>query len=309
MRTDRDIQRLLDQWLADGPNRASDRVFDEVVDRVNRQRQRPAWRLTWSLPTMNAILRPASVVGAVVVLALGGLFVLRPGQNVGAPAAVPTPSPTPTPTAPPTPSPSPIVLVRPTSALAPGTYAVVVSSGRVTFTVPSGWSVPQVGPDSSDFRLHLDAGPADDVMNVFFNMRRAAKDAACTEAPEPGVGSTAQALVADLTKDRNLHVSSSAPITVGGNSGYVVDLSIAPTATRTCPFSSGAPSVPLVVDTIAGTGPFWGVGPAEKIRLVILDAPRVTNVVVVVDSSKGASFDQLVGASMPVVQSLTLSQG
>jgi len=77
MRTDRDIQRLLDQWLADGPNRASDRVFDEVVDRVNRQRQRPAWRLTWSLPTMNAILRPASVVGAVVVLALGGLFVLR----------------------------------------------------------------------------------------------------------------------------------------------------------------------------------------------------------------------------------------
>lgn len=303
MTTDRGIERLLDRWLADGPTRVSDRVFDEAVDRINRQRQRPAWRLTWRLPTMNAILRPASVVGAVIVLALGALFALRPGQGVGGVG------PTPSPTAPPSPSPSPIVLVRPTSALAPGTYAVTVSSGRVTFTVPSGWSVPQVGPDSSDFRLHLDAGPADDVVNVFFNMRRAAKDAACTEAPEPGVGSTAQALVADLTKDRNLHVSSSAPITVGGNSGYVLDLTIAPTATRTCPFASGAPSVPLIVDTIAGSGPFWGVGPAEKIRLVILDAPRETNIVVVIDSLNGASFDQLVGASMPIVQSLTLSQG
>ena len=43
----RDIERLLDHWFADGSSVAPDRVVDVVADRIERQPQRPAWRLDW----------------------------------------------------------------------------------------------------------------------------------------------------------------------------------------------------------------------------------------------------------------------
>ena len=46
----RDIERLLDHWFADGPTQAPDRVLDVVADRIERQPQRPAWRLHWRHP-------------------------------------------------------------------------------------------------------------------------------------------------------------------------------------------------------------------------------------------------------------------
>ena len=42
---ERDIERLLDRWFADGPTEVADRVIDEVADRIDRQPQRPAWRV------------------------------------------------------------------------------------------------------------------------------------------------------------------------------------------------------------------------------------------------------------------------
>ena len=45
MTHERDIERILDHWFADGPDEAPDRVLDVVVDRIERQSQRPAWRL------------------------------------------------------------------------------------------------------------------------------------------------------------------------------------------------------------------------------------------------------------------------
>ena len=45
MTSERDIERILDLWFADGPTQAPDRVLDVVADRIGRQPQRPAWRL------------------------------------------------------------------------------------------------------------------------------------------------------------------------------------------------------------------------------------------------------------------------
>ena len=50
MTADRDIERLLDAWFVDGPTQVPDHVFDEAVDRVDRQPQRPAWRLPGGTP-------------------------------------------------------------------------------------------------------------------------------------------------------------------------------------------------------------------------------------------------------------------
>ena len=202
----------------------------------------------------------------------------------------------------PTPTASAAALAGP-GPLAPGVYTTSVQRGRVTLAFPSGWSLQQITPD--DFALHLDAGPADDTVRVFFDMRRASKDAACTEAPERGVGFTAQKLGDDIAADKNFRVSAKTPISVNGLHGQILDVVLAAGTTRTCPFSDGKPSVPLIVDAIDGTGPFWGVGPGEEIRLVILDTADHRNIVIVMDAAETASFNDLVAAAMPIVESLS----
>ena len=64
MTQQRDIERLLDHWFSDGPDQASDRVVDIVTDRIERQSQRPAWRLHWRPSTLNAYAKIAVAAAA-----------------------------------------------------------------------------------------------------------------------------------------------------------------------------------------------------------------------------------------------------
>ena len=105
MNPDRDFDRMLDQWFADGPMEVADRVVGQVADRIERQPQRPAWRLLWRSP-----MRPAIIYGlaaaAVLIVAVVGYNLLPRGPSVGGPRATVTPAPTETSSAP-TPSPVP----------------------------------------------------------------------------------------------------------------------------------------------------------------------------------------------------------
>jgi hypothetical protein len=157
--------------------------------------------------------------------------------------------------------------------------------------------------DPGIFTLDPDTGPSEDTVQVFFDMRRAAKDEACTEAPEPSVPPTVEALIADLAADPNLEVSQPSDVAVEGGAGQAIDIALAPGVTKTCPFAEGQPGVPLIVDQHAGEGAFWGVGPDERIRLVALQSERGHNIVVTIDSAGGSSFDALAAATMPIVES------
>ena len=108
MTQQRDIERLLDHWFSDGPVQAPDRVVDIVGDRIERQSQRPAWRLHWRPTTVNAYAKIAVAAAAVLIVAVVG-YNLLPGRSTGvggpAPSVNPTVRPTATPTAtPPAPS-------------------------------------------------------------------------------------------------------------------------------------------------------------------------------------------------------------
>ena len=75
----RDIERLLDQWFADGSSVAPDRVIDIVADRIERQPQRPAWRLDWRHLSMNPLAKAGVAIAAVVLVAFVG-YNLLPGR-------------------------------------------------------------------------------------------------------------------------------------------------------------------------------------------------------------------------------------
>lgn len=92
----RDIERTLDIWLVDGPSVMPDRLFDAVLDRVERTPQRRLARLTLRLTEMNPRIRLFTLAAAGLLVALVGLYLfnrMAPDSNVGAspsPAATPT---------------------------------------------------------------------------------------------------------------------------------------------------------------------------------------------------------------------------
>ena len=94
MNPDRDFDRLLDEWFAEGPREAADRVVMNVADRIEHQPQRTAWRLHWKDLHMTTPVRAAASIAAVLVLAVGAYAVIqRPGPSGGGTGSTPSPTP------------------------------------------------------------------------------------------------------------------------------------------------------------------------------------------------------------------------
>ena len=94
MTRDRDIERVIEEWLRPGPIEMPDRLFESVLDRIERVPQRRfVWTLTrWFQMAPSARL---AVIAAVVIVAIGAaLLFTRPTSNVGPTRPSPSQSPT-----------------------------------------------------------------------------------------------------------------------------------------------------------------------------------------------------------------------
>jgi streptogramin lyase len=127
----RDIERILDGWLAEGPTEAPDRILSNLETRIEGQPQRPAWHIHIREVRMGRYARPLAAVAAAVIVVVAGILVWRsPGQAiVGA-----TPSPasstlSPSPVNGGGPSAEPIPSLRPVQALASVNVGVSTGSG------------------------------------------------------------------------------------------------------------------------------------------------------------------------------------
>ena len=84
-------------WLEGDPNEAPDQALQVVLAAFPSIKQRRAMRLPWRFPRMSPIAR-AALAALVIALALGGaLYVLRPTDQVAAPAVSPSVSAYPSP--------------------------------------------------------------------------------------------------------------------------------------------------------------------------------------------------------------------
>lgn len=91
MTTERNVEPMLRRWLVDGIDEMPERVYLSILDRVERQPQRRAWRVSWRNSDVNSYLKPLLAVAAILVVAVAGFAVLRPsGAGVGGPAATET---------------------------------------------------------------------------------------------------------------------------------------------------------------------------------------------------------------------------
>jgi hypothetical protein len=123
-----DVDRLLEDWFAEGPSQLSGQAIDRIVDRVEETPQR---KHGW-LPGREAMNRmfalgSAALVMVAAVLALA-IYVNNPGGGFGGP-----PAPTPTPTAEPS--------STPVGQLPEGNFDFADRGTAMTVTIPaSGWT-------------------------------------------------------------------------------------------------------------------------------------------------------------------------
>lgn len=174
--------------------------------------------------------------------------------------------------------------------------------GALSYTVPAGWT--NIEDCDYCFKLAKQGGPADGPGIIMFSDVAAhSQDPACPEVPEPGIAHTATAIATWLKGLPGLVATAPVPIAIGGLSGMMLDISVAPSWTRTCSFSGSDPVVTTFTHASAVSGFDWNVGATVHERVILLDSSGGRTLLVEVDAPDQVAFDTLVAESMPVIQS------
>lgn len=165
-----DIDRVLEEWIAEGPTALPDRVVDGIAQGIERTHQRGLLWPSGGSRMSRTVYALVGLAAVLVVLVSTGWYLgwFGGATGIGGQAAstpVVTSAPTPTPTPPPTPTssqsvavPSAADLTVPTTdftAVAPGHYADNEGAYAFTFDVPAGWLSASEGAlifTASDFQ-------------------------------------------------------------------------------------------------------------------------------------------------------------
>jgi hypothetical protein len=264
MNPDRDLDRLLDQWFADGPREVADRVVLEVADRIERQPQRPAWRLHWKDFQMTTPARVAASLAAVLVLAIGAYAVIqRPAPGSGGTGLTPSPTPLATPAA--------------TSTVTAGPLGAN-SLHAVNFDVPLSLTY------GADWRIaHIDKGVVDllhgDTDMGIHSMALVTLPGATLTDPWIPVPAD---FVAWINQRSEFVPSAPRTVTIAGRTGTLIDAEFV--------WKDGTPKRDFLR---YGTGSWlydqYNVG--HRARFIILPGPSGVDGLVIVMNAPGADFE------------------
>lgn len=330
MNRDRDLDRLLDQWLGEGLTAASDRVLDVLADRISRQPQRPGWHFSpWRFVTMTRPLRLA-VLAAALLVAIAGAVLLGGGAT---PPAPPAPSASPSAIT----SPAASVMVSaaatpsasaatpsPSAAASPGAPALECRSpqapacvGRLEagthqsrqftpafqYTVPADWW--NFDAWTTTYAFHRFGDPADQMILMYSDPGIAESGATCDGTAIAGRDATAADWLAFFAGHPGLLAADPIAVDVGGSPAMAVDIAVREDWTSSC-FGARLPVVRYAADLY---WPFdgWGIAAGERRRLIPVDAPDGRVVLIEIDTNTAPPFDEFVAAAMPIVESITFA--
>lgn len=310
--------QILDDWLDDGPRVAPRTIAAGLPDRIARQRQRPGW-VAGRLPDRRALMTTGAALAAVVIVGLTFTLLGRPpSPEVAAPVVSAAPSTAATEDAMPSEAATPYVgapinpdrqpcLVGYQGCLGPlAAGSHIATQFRVGFEVPAGWTNTV---DTADWLL---LGPQDAAPSTWIVMLRqvvvSGQGSSCSPEPRPELGRTVDEILAYLAGHPGLVTSEPTPVTIGGLVGMRVDVSLAPSWERVCPFN-GQPTVLYLTQDRADPGFFWVVDPSERQRVAFLDDEAGGVIVVAINAPSAAAFAPLVEAAEPIVRTLSFEHG
>ena len=293
---------MLEAWLDAGTDEMPDRVYLSILDRIERQPQQRAWRLSWRDSRVNTYLKPILALAAVVVIAVAGIAIVgRPsGSGVGgaaSPAVSPAASASPSPAASASPSSAPSVYPAwytgessGAGILQAGNQATRAFEPSFTFTVPEGWV--NSGDESGFYGLFPDTpanqtefaasgGLAEEIImgpknDPYFTC----------DAWEDNQGATAAEIVVAMAANEALATSEPIDVAVGGLTGKQIDVQLDPGWTESCP----------------GDPPGLDLGDMRT-RAILLDTPDRGVIVIFVGSLHSAGHEAFLAEAMAIVES------
>jgi hypothetical protein len=193
-----------------------------------------------------------------------------------------------------------------------GTYTTRIFVVPLTYTVEDGWANWEDTPGNfllvpPGQTLEGVNAATSDFIGIYRDVVAPAQD--CEGRPEPGVGTTAQALADHVASLPGLSPTTPQPVTVGGLEGFVVDARVAPDGPAVpCWYSNGVP----VVDLILGDGRTsfleHNVATGAATRLYYLDDPGGNVVIELASVPDGMGWDAFLAAATPVVESLRFGE-
>jgi hypothetical protein len=214
----------------------------------------------------DALLR----LSVVVAVAAAGC-----GAAAGTPSPGVTPAPTPVATLASTPRPT---CYNPNGGeclgpVAAGTYTTVIFQPTLTYTVPDGWQNCEDTP--GNFCLIPPGGTladidsdVEDFLGVYTQV--AANAPGCNEGADPAVGHHPADIAAWASHQAGLATTGLHNVSIGGLSGVVLDISLTPGWTMTCPFAPGVVLSQLITG-LDPSGLDHNLTRGVRMRLYLLD--------------------------------------
>jgi hypothetical protein len=308
MTTERDIERILDTWLADGPNAVADRVLDVVTDRIEHQPQRSTWHLRLRETTVTTRLKPIAAIAAVLVVAVVSLVAVvgltsRGGVAAPGPSATPGVTATPGPTASPTGTPNACEGESTCAGPLPaGEHTAANFLLGLTFTTPEGWV--NVRDIRRTYGLDEPTGLGAKIEVLGMNAI-AEQTESCGPVPKAGVGSSVQDFITAVQTHPGLVAADPVPAEIDGFQGQSIDFVIASTWDQMCPdMDPFSPIVLMLTDTGEPPGRTLGYNVDTRARWIVLDVRGETIIVELVGPVAENSFSSSVARSQPIIDSL-----
>ncbi len=197
-------------------------------------------------------------------------------------------------------------------------FGGAATAGRLSYTVPAGWSLEEDAAGSVTLRRLEDTSGSQPSHEPFIAL--IARPAVAAEpkagvvcgpfADAPGIGHSVADIVAAITTRPGVE-STSAPVTIGGYDGQVLDLRVAASSTSGCLAPDGLTrGIPILLQAGSANGPAAGIDPDHPIRLILLDLGGGRTMAAVIfdpvpssSSAAGSSFEAQVAKAMPVIES------
>jgi hypothetical protein len=272
----------------------------------------------------------AAAVLAVVVAAVIAFAINSDDEQTPSPVATATPTtlaPTtlaPTTLAPTTLAPTSVAPTVPGESDCPNTYGGgcrgLLAAGThttnwfqpvMTYTVPDGWfndldrpGILRLSPVNNDplSPTWSHDSASGDTREIAIYESFAIADG-CGPQQDPTVDGTVDAMSQWITSHPGLVTTQPEPVEVGGLQGVVIDISLDPSWTSTCPDEQGLPFVVLLTNGVPG-GDHVAISPNSPTRLYLLEHSTGVIVIAVDASEPGQSLQQLAAFATPILDKI-----
>lgn len=183
---------------------------------------------------------------------------------------------------------------QPTS-LPPGPVPSEGFKEPFTYTLPPGWSLTGTGARYYSFTPNHGAGQLIALSGVV------AARSDCSRRPEPGVGTSSDAMINWLSTDPALDATTPRPTALGSAAGSWLDVTLAPDWKLTCPngltLVTRHPDGPESMEILAG----------DKMRIYVLDVPGGDTVTILATVPERTDSRYSIEDVAPIVESFDFS--